>query len=62
MRSVSCLLLSVIPADAETHSVSNHASRDDLLLLNQLGLVSGTPPMTEATWRKPVAPDSVLPG
>jgi predicted ester cyclase len=34
--------------------VEHSASRNDLLLLNQLGLVSGTQPITEATWRKPV--------
>ena len=42
--------------------VEHSASRNDLLLLNQLGLVSGTQPMTEATWRKPVAPSSLPPG
>jgi predicted ester cyclase len=36
--------------------VEHSASRNDLLLLNQLGLVSGTQPITEATWRKPVTP------
>jgi ketosteroid isomerase-like protein len=36
--------------------VEHAASRNDLLLLNQLGLVSGTQPITEATWRKPVTP------
>jgi predicted ester cyclase len=36
--------------------VEHPASRNDLPLLNQLGLVSGTRPVTEATWRKPVAP------
>ena len=42
--------------------VEHSASRNDLLLLNQLGLVSGTQPITESTWRKPVAPGSVPPG
>ena len=41
--------------------VEHSASRNDLLLLNQLGLVSGTQPITEATWRKPVTPGA-LPG
>ena len=36
--------------------VEHAASRNDLLLLSQLGLVSGTQPITEATWRKPVTP------
>jgi predicted ester cyclase len=36
--------------------VEHAASRNDLLLLNQLGLVSGTQPITEATWRKPATP------
>ena len=36
--------------------VEHAASRNDLLLLNQLGLVSGTQPITEATWRKPGTP------
>lgn len=36
--------------------VEHAASRNDLLLVNQLGLVSGTQPITEATWRKPVTP------
>jgi hypothetical protein len=36
--------------------VEHSASRNDLLLLNQLGLVSGTQPITEATWRKPTTP------
>ena len=35
--------------------VEHSASRNDLLLLNQLGLVSGTQPITEATWRKPAS-------
>jgi hypothetical protein len=38
--------------------VEHAASRNDLLLVNQLGLVSGTQPITEATWRKPVTPGS----
>jgi predicted ester cyclase len=37
--------------------VEHAASRNDLLLLNQLGLVSGTEPVTEASWRTPAAPD-----
>jgi hypothetical protein len=41
--------------------VEHSASRNDLLLLNQLGLVSGTQPITEPTWRKPTAPSSVPP-
>ena len=36
--------------------VEHAASRNDLLLLNQLGLVSGTQPITEVAWRKPVTP------
>ena len=36
--------------------VEHAASRNDLLLLNQLGLVAGTEPVTETSWRKPVAP------
>jgi len=38
--------------------VEHSASRNDLLLVNQLGLVSGTQPITETTWRKPVTPGS----
>src|SRR5215467_1835162 len=41
--------------------VEHSASRNDLLLLNQLGLVSDTQPITEPTWRKPAAPSSVPP-
>jgi len=41
--------------------VEHSASRNDLLLLNQLGFVSGTQPITEPTWRKPGAPGSVPP-
>ena len=36
--------------------VEHAASRNDLLMLNQLGLVAGTEPVTEASWRKPVTP------
>ena len=36
--------------------VEHAASRNDLLLLNQLGLIAGTEPVTESSWRKPVAP------
>ena len=36
--------------------VEHAATRNDLLMLNQLGLVSGTEPVTEASWRKPVTP------
>lgn len=36
--------------------VEHAATRNDLLMLNQLGLISGTEPVTEATWRKPVTP------
>ena len=36
--------------------VEHAASRNDLLLLNQLGLIAGTEPVTETSWRKPVAP------
>jgi hypothetical protein len=32
------------------------ATRNDLLMLNQLGLVSGTEPATETSWWKPVTP------
>ena len=37
--------------------VEHAASRNDLLLLNQLGLVSGTEPVGEASWRTPATPD-----
>jgi predicted ester cyclase len=37
--------------------VEHAATRNDLLMLNQLGLVSGTEPVTEASWRTPAAPD-----
>ena len=36
--------------------VEHAASRNDLLMLNQLGLISGTEPVTETSWRKPVTP------
>jgi predicted ester cyclase len=36
--------------------VEHAASRNDLLMLNQLGLVAGTEPVTEASWRAPVTP------
>ena len=36
--------------------VEHAASRNDLLMLNQLGLVAGTDPVTEASWRAPVTP------
>lgn len=35
--------------------VEHAATRNDLLMLNQLGLISGTEPVTETSWRKPVA-------
>jgi predicted ester cyclase len=38
--------------------VEHAATRNDLLMLNQLGLASGTEPVTEATWRKPVTPNA----
>ena len=37
--------------------VEHAASRNDLLLLNQLGLVAGTEPVAEASWRTPATPD-----
>ena len=36
--------------------VEHAATRNDLLMLNQLGLVSGTAPMTETNWRNSVTP------
>jgi predicted ester cyclase len=36
--------------------VEHAASRNDLLMLNQLGLVAGAGPVTEASWRAPVTP------
>ena len=36
--------------------VEHTATRNDLLMLNQLGLISGTEPVTETSWRKPVTP------
>ena len=36
--------------------VEHAASRNDLLMLNQLGLVAGTGSVTEASWRAPVTP------
>ena len=41
--------------------VEHAASRNDLLLLNQLGLVAGTEPVTETSWRKPVTPGAAPP-
>jgi hypothetical protein len=41
--------------------VEHAASRNDLLLLNQLGLVAGTEPLTETSWRKPVTPGAAPP-
>jgi hypothetical protein len=38
--------------------VEHTATRNDLLMLNQLGLISGTEPVTETSWRKPVTPDA----
>ena len=36
--------------------VEHAATRNDLLMLSQLGLVSGTEPVTGTSWRKPVTP------
>jgi predicted ester cyclase len=39
--------------------IAEHAaSRNDLLMLNQLGLVAGTGSVTETSWRAPVTPGS----
>jgi hypothetical protein len=38
--------------------VEHAATRNDLLMLNQLGLVAGAEPVTEASWRKPVTPSA----
>jgi hypothetical protein len=41
--------------------VEHAASRNDLLMLNQLGLVADTGSVTEARWRAPVTPGSAPP-
>ena len=41
---------------AEGKIVEHAASRNDLLMLNQLGLVAGAGLVTEAGWRAPVTP------
>ena len=38
--------------------VEHAATRNDLLMLNQLGLVSGTEPVPGTSWRKPVTPSA----
>jgi hypothetical protein len=41
----------------EGGKIAEHAaSRNDLQMLNQLGLVAGTELATEASWRAPVTP------
>lgn len=42
--------------------VEHAATRNDLLMLHQLGLVSGAQPVSEAHWRAPVTPDAPPPG
>jgi hypothetical protein len=46
---------------ADGKIVEHAATRNDLLMLNQLGLVSGTEPVTETSWRKPVTPGAAPP-
>jgi predicted ester cyclase len=41
--------------------VEHAATRNDLLMLSQLGLLPGIEPVSQATWRQPVAPGSVPP-
>ena len=38
--------------------VEHAATRNDLLMLSQLGLLPGIQPMNEAAWRQPAAPGS----
>jgi predicted ester cyclase len=46
----------------EGGKIAEHAaSRNDLLMLNQLGLVAGAGSVTEASWRAPVTPGSAPP-
>jgi hypothetical protein len=39
--------------------VEHAASRNDLLMLSQLGLLPGVQPVTERAWREPAVPASV---
>ena len=42
--------------------VQHAASRNDLLMLSQLGLLAGIKPVSEAAWRTPVTPGPPPPG